>query len=871
MTEQLYKTLKQFFGFDSFRKGQEEIILNILDGKDTLVVMPTGGGKSLCYQLPALHFEGTALVISPLIALMQDQVDSMEKKGIPAAFINSTLTFDETLLRMEKARTGEYKLLYVAPERLENKRFIEALRSFQISFLAVDEAHCISEWGHDFRPSYLHIAEALKFINEIPVIALTATATPEVQIDIFRALKMKDAGCFIKGFDRPNLAYITETTEDKLNRVVDICKETTKGSTIIYCGSRKKVESFTEGLMEYGLKVISYHAGMPDKFRTYAQDKFLNGDARIIVATSAFGMGIDKPDVRNVIHCDLTQTLEAYYQEAGRAGRDGKPAKCYLLYHPSDRKLPEFFINATFPSLQNIDTVYNFIYDINSTPLGTKSYDSIFLSHTEIANSTNLPSIVVHSVINLLERNKILKHGSTQGMAVVNITTSRERIIEYYNNIDSSKRKVLEAILRGVSPDVFNNPVEFDIQHFMRKYDINIDELKTAVRTFEFARLMKFNFPGFSKGISLLLERMYVKDLPIDFNAYKSRRSHAVKKLNLMQQYAETFECKRNFILNYFNDSDIDGTCGRCSSCTDFSVKSKKLSFRQKYLERKIVETAYELNGMFGKTILANYLKGYSNDSIKRHNLSKGSSFAQCSEYSFEEIKQGIEIAIYTEKLISSNDKYATLSPAEELLPKLKGLKQFKFRTPQKTHDVALLKLLKELRKELAAYNKVVERAIISDSALKTISQIKPVTIEELMQIHGIGPVFRNNFAKFFINAIRKYQNQRDNNDDTLNKLPETVRNVVLYTKKGYDLNTIAKKLKLTKVETARNIQLAIESGVPLKTEQFYNNDTYKEVKVLVEGKQGITLRELRNTISLPADYAILRIMLATARNELKQ
>ncbi|MFH1050028.1 MAG: RecQ family ATP-dependent DNA helicase [bacterium] len=871
----IYSTLHKYFGFAQFRNGQEEIISSILYGNDTLSIMPTGGGKSLCYQLPALLMNGTALVVSPLIALMKDQVDALSKRGISSTFINSSLSSEETSHRLEKTANGDFKLLYIAPERLKNKSFRNALSSFDISFLAIDEAHCISEWGHDFRPAYLHITEALDSLGKIPVIALTATATPEVQDDIVSSLNMNEAKRFVRGFDRPNLSYITETTTEKINRVVDICKETKEGSTIIYCGSRKRVESFTEGLMQYGLKVISYHAGLADNFRKYAQEKFIDGETKIIVATNAFGMGIDKADVRNVIHVDLPSTIESYYQEAGRAGRDGNPSNCLMLYHPSDRKLQEFFIKSTFPSFENIATVYNYLFDINSTSLGCKSFDSIYLSESEIGNSINLPSIAVHSVINLLERQKILRRGSTQGLASVQITTSEERIIEYYDNVDDVKRKVFEALLRGISSEIFTQPVQFDIQHFMKKYDINFDEMKNSIRAFEFADLLRFHFPGFAKGISLLSERMNPNELPFDFDAFKTRRLNAIKKLNFVQQYAESSECKRNFILNYFRDNEIAGVCGICSSCLNLYPKDKKISSKQKYLQTKILEAAQELSGMFGKTTLGLYLKGSINPQIQKYFLEKGNYFACCKEYSLDEIKQCIEQEVYNGNLISSGDLYPTIIPSDEVQSRLRGIKHFKITRTEKSTDVVLLKMLKELRSDLAIKNKVVERAIISDVALRKIAREKPDILSKFEQISGIGQVFMKNFALSFLNLILKYKSKHNLNETSHpelaeeQKLSKETKKIIELAAKGYDLETISSKIKIPKVDVARHIQIAIESGIDVKITQLVNMDIFSEVKAMVAKKRNITLREVQTKISKNVDFASLRILLAIARKEL--
>jgi ATP-dependent DNA helicase RecQ len=338
--------LKRYFGFDTFKGNQEHIIKNVLEGRDTFVLMPTGGGKSLCYQLPAVMKEGTAIVISPLIALMKNQVDAMRNFSTDddvAHFLNSSLTKSESTRVKKDVLSGKAKLLYVAPESLTKEENIEFLRNIQISFYAVDEAHCISEWGHDFRPEYRRIRPIIDVIGRSPIIALTATATPKVQHDIQKNLGILEADVFKSSFNRPNLYYEVKSKQDVTKEIIKYIKNNTGKSGIIYCLSRKKVEELAEALKVNGIKVLPYHAGMDSATRTANQDKFLMEEADIIVATIAFGMGIDKPDVRFVIHYDIPKSLEGYYQETGRAGRDGGEGNCIAYYSYNDiMKLEKF-------------------------------------------------------------------------------------------------------------------------------------------------------------------------------------------------------------------------------------------------------------------------------------------------------------------------------------------------------------------------------------------------------------------------------------------------------------------------------------------------------------------------------------------------
>ncbi len=339
----IHKTLKEFFGYDTFRGKQEEVINNLLAQKDTFVIMPTGAGKSLCYQLPALVMEGTALVISPLIALMKNQVDQMQALGIEAGFLNSSMSRGEQDATKHKVMDGIMKLLYVAPESLVREEFVDFLKLCKISFVAVDEAHCISEWGHDFRPEYRRIREIINHLPHIPVIALTATATPKVRLDIVQNLRIEEANIFITSFNRPNLYYEIRYKINAIPEIITFIKGHMNKSGIIYCLSRRKVEEIAEVLNVNGIKAVPYHAGLDASTRSKHQDMFLNEDIHVVVATIAFGMGIDKPDVRFVIHYDVPKSIEGYYQETGRAGRDGLEGNCVLFYDFNDiLKLEKF-------------------------------------------------------------------------------------------------------------------------------------------------------------------------------------------------------------------------------------------------------------------------------------------------------------------------------------------------------------------------------------------------------------------------------------------------------------------------------------------------------------------------------------------------
>ncbi len=595
--EKFTQILARYWGYSRFRPLQEDIIRSVYEGHDTLGLMPTGGGKSITFQVPAMAKEGTCIVITPLIALMKDQVENLNRRKINAVSIHSGLSREEIDIALENCIYGEVKFLYLSPERLETEIFKARVGKMNINLIAIDESHCVSQWGYDFRPSYLRIAQLRDLIPGVPFLALTATATPKVVEDILNGLEFKEKNVFIKSFERKNLVYDVEQCEDKIQRIIKIIKEN-PGTGVIYARNRKKTRELAMILQKEGVKADFYHAGLTHIERNRKQEEWQKGKLQVIISTNAFGMGIDKADVRFVIHLDLPDSLEAYYQEAGRAGRDEKPAKAVLLFNESDRRSVNQRILISFPELSIIREVYNALGNYFQIPVGAgkgQSYDFIL---TEFISKFKFNALVAFNSIKVLQREGYIEiTEELNNPSRVHFTVQRDDLYKF--QVANEKFDgFIKLLLRSYS-GLFSAFVAIDETLLAKRSGLTFDNIYQYLLKLSSSGIINYIPRKKNPVIFFREERLDSKNLYFSVETYKFLKERYIERANEVLLYASGVnKCRSQLLLSYFGEKNAL-RCGQCDVCrnrNELDLSSYEFDLILEELKDRIGEDHISMN-----------------------------------------------------------------------------------------------------------------------------------------------------------------------------------------------------------------------------------------------------------------------------------
>ena len=753
---ELLSELKRYFDLSSFRPGQEEVVRTVLEGRDALVVMPTGGGKSLCYQLPALIREGTALVISPLIALMKDQVDVLQKRGIAASFINSTLSWAEQRQVLKRLEAGDLKLLYVAPERFRQKEFLQTLSRSMISFTAIDEAHCISQWGHDFRPDYLRLGRVLKRIGPYQILGATATATESVISDIISSLYLTNCRQFVTGFYRNNLQLRVlhcANKKDKQDALMSALTEE-KLPAIVYCATRKGVDEVVTLLKDQGHPASGYHAGMDDETRNRVQERFMTGRSEIIVATNAFGMGIDKLDIRQVIHYQFPGSIESYYQEIGRAGRDGKKSICTLLFSMGDNYIQEFFIDMNYPSREAVHDVFEFLKKDGRDYLGVGNNE---ISETiDFVQSAGQAGIV----IKMLEQAGFLERlYSGRRLCFVAAGTKKPR--------GPVQKKIFDAVAKIAG----SKGKKISIDALTKTAGLEKPALLRGLRLLSADGLITYIPPGAGRDLKIVRSQVTFEELAIDFDLLEKRKQNDLEKLKEVVAYAYFGGCMWDFLLSYFGDDSATDQCGSCDNCIQRKLKRTDTNKKEEETTiLKILSCVARMQGRFGRARVAQVLTGASRKWITSQKMNRLSTYGLLSNFTQEEVFDLINQLDRQGCFVLRGDRlYPTIDLSKKGIEVMKKEEKAFLNLPEikkpvrTTAEVAtdfspeLYELLRQKREKFGTAAGLPLFMIVSNRTLKEMAASVPKNMAELLQVHGIGPAKMEKYGQEFLDVILEY------------------------------------------------------------------------------------------------------------------
>ena len=760
------EALQHYFGFDRFLDGQSEVVEAILNGEDLGVIMPTGAGKSICYQLPVLMKSGYGIVASPLIALMCDQVEALCQKGIPATFVNSTLDVAEQHRRLNAAVRGDVKLLYVAPERFQTDFFRSILRESPPSVLIVDEAHCISQWGHDFRPAYRRIGQVIDEFDIPQVCAFTATATHTVREDITRQLHRTDMRMIVRGFKRPNLGFEVKECRGDAEKIAEIDKILKLNQpTLIYAATRQTVDELVQKL-----KIKGYHAGMSAAERAASQEYFMTAEVPVLVATNAFGMGIDRPDVRFVIHYNLPGSLEAYYQEAGRAGRDGENSRCILLFSYADRYVQEFLIDLSNPAYETVLSVYNLLRRIakqQNTNLLNESASTLLPMLPHVKNDGHISSSLI-----LLERAGAIRREAmrrSSGKMRFTKNINQLRIIHQLANTQRS-RFIVRCIERY--GDRLQQWSEYFIDELAAVSGLNEDQLRRVLGALK-EDCLEWEVLFSGRAIELLTPDVVVP--AIDRDAMEEKRDYERGKLDEVINFARHSKgCRQVELISYFGENTTSWKCRLCDCC-NMQDNCRDLDEYESSVARAVISGVACFDGRIGAALLAKVLVGHESiDGFRRRSPAFG-VLRREKQSTVQNYISAAEKAGYFERqdcsgypclaLTASGREalYASTAirlplEAKTAEPKKKSAAAKKSKAAQSGGDYDLLTVLTALRNKIADAERVPRYQILNNAALEELARLMPSTIEEAAKISGIGPVKLQRIVPAMLEAIRLWK-----------------------------------------------------------------------------------------------------------------